>query len=172
MTQEVTPIQPVKKETVPLKFVPFNKVFDHMNQVHDSISRLAYELFERNGRVFGHDLEDWLKAESEVLHPVHINISESDNALVVHAELPGFSANEVEVSLEPWRLTISGKREIKDERRTAKTIYSEHCLDKIFRVINLPAEVDTTKVTATMKDGLLELGMRKTEKVQVKTKAA
>ena len=175
MQKESTAMQLQVKEATPIKFVPFNHVFDHMNEVHNSISRLAFELFEHNGQTFGHDLNNWLEAESELLHSIHIAIAESDHALTVHAEVPGFSAHEVEVSLEPWRLTITGKRETKEEGKTAKTIYSERCADQIFRVIDLPAEVDTTKVKATLKGGVLELDMPKAahaKKVLVKANAA
>jgi HSP20 family molecular chaperone IbpA len=175
MKQEATAVQPQKKEATPIKFVPFNHVFDHMNEVHNAISRLAFELFEHNEQTFGHDLDDWLKAESQLLHPIHVGISDSGNALLVHAEVPGFSAEEVEVSLEPWRLTITGKRVTKEERKTAKTIYSEQCANQVLRVIDLPAEVDTTKVKATLKDGMLELNMAKAAQarnVLVKAKSA
>jgi HSP20 family protein len=172
MTQQTTAMQPAKEEGVQLKRVPFKKVFDRVNELHNSISRIAFELYERNGRKFGHDLEDWLRAESELLHSIHVAISESENALTVHAELPGFSANEVEVSLEPWRLSIAGKREAKEEYKSRKYIYSEQCMDQVMRVINLPVEVDTTKMKTTLKDGVLELEMPKAKKALAKTKAA
>jgi HSP20 family protein len=77
--------------------------------------------------------------------------------------------------VEPHRLTISGKREANEERKSKKTIYSEHCRNQIFRAVDLPAEVDTSKVTAKLKDGVLELSMPKaaeTHKVRVEEKAA
>jgi HSP20 family protein len=85
--------------------------------------------------------------------------------------VPGFSAKELDVSLEPCRLTISGKRETHEERRSKKTIYTEQCSSLIFRAINLPDEVDSSKVTATLKDGVLELVMPKAAKAQ-KVRAA
>jgi HSP20 family protein len=89
--------------------------------------------------------------------------------------VPGFSAKQLEVGVEPHRLTISGKREAKEDRTSKKTIYSEHCRNQIFRTIDLPAEVDSSKVTATLKDGVLELAMpkvTKTQKVRVEEKPA
>jgi len=80
--------------------------------------------------------------------------------------VPGFSAKELEVAAEPHRLTITGKRETNEERTSKKTIYRERCSNQVFRAINLPAEVDTTKVTAKLKDGVLELSMPKAAKVQ------
>jgi HSP20 family protein len=68
--------------------------------------------------------------------------------------------------VEPPRLTISGKRETSVEHASKKTIYTERCSNQIFRAINLPKEVDSSKVTATLKDGVLELSMPKAAKAQ------
>jgi HSP20 family protein len=172
--KEATAIERAR-ERMPLKLVSFDDLFERINKTQESIARRAFELFESNGKLFGRDLDDWFKAESELLHPSHVEVTESDAALAVRAEVPGFEAKELEVSVEPRRLTISGKRETKEERKTQKTIYAERCADQILRVIDLPAEVDTAKVTATLKDGILELGMPKAapaKKVKVEPKAA
>ena len=163
------------KEVAPIKFTEIEKMFEHMHEMYDSIARRAFELFEGKGKIFGRDLEDWFRAESELLHPVHITIRESEQGLKVQAEVPGFSAKELEVSVEPRRLTISGQRETNEEHPEGKTIYAERCADKILRVINLPAEVDPAKVTATLKDGILDFTLPKAvpaKKVRVKLKAA
>ena len=53
----------------------------------------------------------------DLLHPVHVNIAESGESLEVKAEVPGFSEKEIEVSVEPSRLTITGKRETETKSR-------------------------------------------------------
>ena len=163
--QSVAVMQPAK-ETAPMKLLPSSDLFDRIQDMSNSIARRAFEIFEDRGRAFGHDLEDWLRAESEFLHPIHLDIAESDDAVTVRAEVPGFSAKELEVGVEPHRLTISGKREAKEDRTSKKTIYSEHCRNRIFRAIDLPAEVDTSKVTADLTDGVLELSMPKAAKAR------
>ena len=164
-----------EKEATPMKLLPASDLFDRIQDLSNSIAGRAFEIFEDRGRAFGHDLEDWLRAESEFLHPIHLDIAESDDAVTVRAEVPGFSAKELEVGMEPHRLTISGKREAKEDRTSKKTIYSEHCRNQIFRAVDLPAEVDTSKVTANLKHGVLELSMpkaAKAHKVQVEEKPA
>ncbi len=81
-----------------------------VQQVQFAISRRAHELFEARGREPGHDLEDWLRAESELLCPVSIAMSESKGLVSVRAEVPGFRKNEIELSVEPRCITILGKR--------------------------------------------------------------
>ena len=116
-----------EKEATPMKLLPASDLFDCIQDLSNSIARRAFEIFEGRGRAFGHDLEDWLRAESEFLHPIHLDIAESDDAVTVRTEVPGFSAKELDVGVEPHRLTISGKREAKEDRTSKKTIYSEHC---------------------------------------------
>jgi len=138
-------------------------LIEQMDEIFDAISRRAFEIFEGD-RVFGRELDNWLQAEKELLHPVHISLAESGDALEVKAEVPGFSEKELEINVEPSRLTIAGKRETKKEEKKGKTVYAEECSNQILRVVDLPAEVETEKVVATLKDGVLELKLPKTAK--------
>jgi HSP20 family protein len=127
-----------------VRFVRTEEMLEEMRSKFDSIAHRAFEIFERNGGQFGRDLEDWFQAESELFHPTHLEIAEADNTLTVKAEVPGFSERDLHVALEPRRLTITGKRESCEEKKTRQTVYAEHCSDEIFRVVDLPKEVDPT----------------------------
>jgi HSP20 family protein len=148
--------------------VPAEQMFDHMRDTFDAITRRAFEIFDNNGRRFGHELEDWLQAEAELLHPTHLDISESDKTLTVRAEVPGFSEKDIEVSVEPRRVTISGKRESTAEQKQGKTIYSERCSNQFFRAADLPAEIDTASsaVNATYDQGVLTIMLPKLEQAK------
>jgi len=163
MPEQAKTAVPAKKveATASLKLVPPADIFDRMARVYDSVARRAFEIFEGNGRSFGRDLENWLRAEAELLHPVHVDLAESDAGLAVRAEVPGFTAKDLEISIEPRRVTISGKRETKEERKDKKVIYQENCSDQIMRVIDLPVAVDGEKASATIKNGMLEVNMPK-----------
>jgi len=141
-------------------------MFEQFDRIYNKIAQRAFEIFDGNGRLFGNDLNDWFKAESELLHPVRLNISETKEAVNVEAEVPGFTEKDLEVRLEPRRLTISGKRETNEEQKKGKTVWQEHRSNEILRVADLPAEVETDKATATLKNGMLELAMPKTAKAQ------
>jgi len=153
-------MQPAKGP-VPVKQSATSDVFDQIQQTHDALARRAFEIFDSNGRWLGHELEDWFRAESELLHPVHLEIAESNDNLTVRAEVPGFSAKELEIDVEPRKLTISGKHEAQEESKKGKTIYSERCAKEILRVVDLPAEVDSSKVSAILKDGILNIELPK-----------
>lgn len=159
--QSATAMQPIKGQALAKQTGPIS-IFDRMQEIHDSIARRAFELFEGSGRWSGRELDDWLRAESEMLHPIHLELTDSDTHLNVRAEVPGFTSKELEINVEPRRLTVSGKHETREETRKGKTIYSELCAGEILRVVDLPAEVDTSSVTATLKDGVLNIKMAKT----------
>jgi HSP20 family protein len=142
-------------------FVAMDAASNTINVFSESIARRAFEIFQDRGRVDGHDWDDWFHAEAEVFHSAHLCVFESDNALAVCAEVPGFTAEELEVSVEPHRISIAGKREVSHHKRFRKIVYSEPCSDQIFRALSLPVEVDPKKATATLKGGILELAMPK-----------
>lgn len=138
-----------------------DEVFEQIDRINGSIARRAFEIFLNNGNGFGRDVENWFKAESELLHPVHVEMTEQVGAVNVGVEVPGFEANNLEIKLEPNRVTISGKRETKEEHKTGRTIYHEHCANEILRVLDLPAVVDASKAEANLKNGILEVRMPK-----------
>lgn len=165
----------VKRAEEPAKPIKYGSIFDQLQDTFNALSRRAYEIFESDGRAFGRDLEHWFRAERELFHPVHVSIEELDDSLALKAEVPGFSEKELEINLEPRRVTITGKREAKKEEKKGKTIYAERCSDQILRIVDLPADIETDKVTATVKNGILELTMPKVAKarsIRIQPKAA
>ena len=126
-------------------------------EIQNSISCRAFEIFEANGRLLGYDLEDWLQAESELLYPASLDISESDDALVVHGALSGFKAGDIEVRVEPLRLTIAGKRETQSGQPREELVSAQRSGAWIWRTIDLPVEVNTGRVTGSLMDGIIEL---------------
>ena len=89
--------------------------------------------------------------------------------------MPGFGSKDIEVIVEPLYLAISGKRETNEDKQNGKMICSESRADRIFRVLDLPSVVDTSKVSTTLKDGILIVDLPKAqnaEKVRVEPIAA
>jgi len=91
----------VKRTEEPAKPIQPVSIFDQVEDTFKTIARRAYEIFETNGREFGRDLENWFRAERELLHPVPLNITESDSSLELKAEVPGFTEKELEIGVEP-----------------------------------------------------------------------
>lgn len=169
-----TAVQPVKTSEI-TRQTESQQVVERMERLYDSIARRAFEIFEGNSLWMGRDVSDWLQAESEILHPVHLEIADSGEALTVKAEVPGFTAKELDVQVEGHRLTISGKHESREESTKGKTIYSERCAKEVFRSVELPSLVDGSRVNATLKDGILNIELPKTSRpksVPIETRTA
>ena len=128
--------------------------FHRLRQLEEAIACRAYELFESRGRAHGQDFTDWLRAESEIRQPLPIKVSDYQDEFAVEAEVPGFSAEEVEVSAEPRRLIISGRTTLTDKE--ADNTFSREIIAKptgtltrgTFRLLDLPVEIDADHVEA------------------------
>ena len=166
MAQNIAKAQPqvaspgADSDKTPL-VVETQRLLQRMKEVSEAIGRRAYEFFERRGQEIGWDIDDWLHAECELLRRVPIEISEDDKVLKIRAEVPGFSAKDIQISVEPRRIIISGQSQTTEDQETAKTVTSEWKSNEIFRALELPAEVDPAKATAAVKDGILELSIEK-----------
>lgn len=57
-----------RTRTIPTASTPAPPSTESAGEVQDQIRRRAYALYEERGRTDGHDLDDWLRAESEVTH--------------------------------------------------------------------------------------------------------
>jgi HSP20 family protein len=138
------------------------EIFNQFSQVHELIARRAFEIFESNGGSPGHDLEDWFRAESELLRPVPLNVIELNGEYVVRAEVPGFGGRDIKISVEPRCLAVSGKLQTNEEGENGRLIRSAWCANQIFRTLDLPSDVDTSTVSASVQDGILTVHLPKT----------
>lgn len=130
-------------------------------QMFGLIARRAYEIFESKGRVRDRELEHWLQAESELFERTSINVKESRDVVTVLADVRGFTSKELEVDLEPKRVTIIGRHQSQTDQKTNSNHSSEMRDSRLLRSLQLPVEVDTHHATARLRRGVLELDVRK-----------
>ena len=136
-----------------------------MQQVELAIARRAYELFEARGREHGHDWEDWFRAESELLRPVSVTMSESEDRISVRANVLGFEADELKVSIEPRRITILGEKEPRaTQAEDGKDQPIVSYPDQIMHVIDLATEVTPENAVVEWQGGLLNFELPKAAK--------
>ena len=97
-----------------------------------------------------------------------IDVSETESDVVVKAEVPGLSKDDIDVSLAGDLLTIRGEK--KDERKEEKGSYRllERHYGSFERTITLPPGVDPEKVEAEFKDGVLTIKLAKTEETRAR----
>jgi HSP20 family molecular chaperone IbpA len=136
-------------------------ILSQSSETFELISRRAFEICESRGFVPGHEKEDWLRAESELLHPIPLGLFESVDKYVVQAEVPGFRKRDLEITAEPRRLVIAGLRDSNLERKNGQVICSELRADRLLRAVDLPSGVDTSRVSTTLEDGILTVELPK-----------
>lgn len=174
MAEPATAVQRAQEPTSSPKIVKPETLIERMDAIFHDISRRAYQIFEGNGSQHGHDLEDWLKAERELLCPVNVEVNETDKGVEIKADVHGFNEKELEISVEPTQLTITGKHEASKEETKGQMTYSETIASDLLRVVPLPTEIDAAKATATLKNGSLNIVAPKAAKqaARVKPKVA
>jgi len=98
-----------------------------------------------------------------------VNVVESDKAYVVEAELPGVSKENVKISVDGNKVTLEAevKRET-DRSEGEKVVYSERSIQKFARSFTLKSDVDDTRTTAKLENGILTLTLPKKEELQPK----
>jgi len=108
-----------------------------------------------------------LAMEEVEFSPV-VDIYEEDKDVVVKAELPGMKKEDIDISLTRDTITLSGEKKM--EKKTEKKGYYryESSYGSFCRSMALPADVQTDKVKAEFKDGVLEIRMPKTEEAMKK----
>lgn len=93
-----------------------------------------------------------------------LNVSESDKAFEVQAELPGVNKDDVKVAIDRQRVTIEAESKREAEQREGENIlYTERSASKFLRSFMLPVEVDETSAQARMENGILTLTLPKKE---------
>lgn len=120
-------------------------------------------------------LEDWIRAEFEFLHPAPCEVAESDGAITIRAEVSDFSAEDLKVSVEPFRLAIVGKKQTWAKQKGETQRSAQLRPHRLLRILDLPVEVDPAKAGAAIRNGILEVIMPKaavTAKIELKSRAA
>ncbi len=114
-------------------------------------------LFDEAWRGFGLDLP-----KQDLRFAPRVYVNESDEAYTVRADLPGLEEKDIQVSLEEGVLSIQGKveSEKKDEKEEGVR-YVERAQGSFHRSIELPAEIDADKVTASYRQGVLTVTLPK-----------
>lgn len=165
-----------REAALPVQLVTPDILHNRKTELDLMIARRAFELFEARGGGHGHDVEDWITAERELLRPYRHKLKVSAEAVVFHAKLPcSFTPDQFNISVEPRRLMVSGERELEVTCVGTFPTHVEKRTQRIFRIEELPVDVDPSRSTATLKRDVLDITMPKVIPVSAsreKTRAA
>jgi HSP20 family protein len=103
------------------------------------------------------------------VHAPAIDVFDKDDEVVVKAEVPGMSRDDIEVQLTESALTIKGEKKKEEEIKEQDYYQCERTFGAFVRTVQLPADIKSDEAKASFKDGLLEIRIPKAEPEQRKT---
>jgi len=116
---------------------------------------------------FGFPFHD-LQEDMEIGWIPRLDVSETENAMEVVADLPGMEKKDIHVSLDGDLLTIKGEKKEEKEIKDKQYHTIERRSGSFYRSVRLPAEVENDKVEAAFKDGVLTLKLPKSKAAKEK----
>lgn len=121
----------------------------------DHLRREMDVLFERSQRYF----------TSNGQFP-QMNLYNHDQKLVVVAELPGVEKADLDIRFDQGTLTLSGERKAPQLGEQVAALREERRLGRFEKSIRIPIEIDDSRITAQLKDGVLQIELPKPERIQ------
>ena len=130
-----------------------------LNIMQDRMNRM----FDDAGRGWRGD-----DASSTTTWSPAVDIYETENEIMVHAELPGVDRKDIALNLEKNVLTLKGERRFEKETKQENYHRIERAYGSFSRSFSIPATVDEEKIRAEYKDGILRISLPKKEQVKAK----
>lgn len=156
MAQEIKPTQPASGRVVD----PFSDMRSEMDRMMETML----------GRGWGRPFSPLsLRPASSMLTP-SIDVKETDEALVISAELPGMSENDVNVTVRDGVLTLKGEKKSETDENRENVHISERSYGSFMRSFRLPDTVDDEKVSADFDRGVLTITLPKGENAKPERK--
>ncbi len=110
------------------------------------------ELRSRFDRMFG----DWIDSRDHTVTPA-IDVVRENGNLVLRADLPGITPDEVKIEVKNDILTLSGEHEERKEEKDKQYLRRERRYGSFYRAVALPPGVEAKKIKAKTHDGMLEV---------------
>ena len=131
-----------------------------MTSMHNRLNRLVNDPFFRTPR-----FDD--EGGFSLWNPA-VDLYEKDDNFVIKAELPGVDKDDIGIDLKNGVLTLSGERSDDSEVTDDNYYRRERTYGKFQRAFTLPADVESDKIKAEFKDGVLVIEIPKPEKSKPK----
>ena len=132
--------------------------YSELASMQDQMNHLFKDLWGGRNRE-GVEYGAWIPA---------VDLREEQKQYVIEADLPGVNKDDIDINVENNVLTISGERHFSNEEKKDSYHRIERTYGKFMRSFTLPSRVSSGKVSATFKDGILEVVIPKTEDAQPK----
>jgi HSP20 family protein len=122
-------------------------------------------------RIFNSTLPRFFSGEEGLLGgnwAPSVDIYEDQNSITLEVDLPGLKPGDFNLSIENYRLTLSGERKFEKENRGDNWRRVERSYGSFTRSFSLPSTVNVDAVNAEFKDGVLRVALPKKEEVKAR----
>ena len=150
-----------------------NSIFQELTELHETISKRAYELFQ-DGGLFGGPLADWFRAERELVWRPAIELRQKDGRFELEVAVAGVDPKHLDVQVTPEDVLITAAEEHRHGEKKGTVHVCEFAAGRLFRSIHLPERIDPDSAKAELRNGLLRLtaSIAKTTSKKVDVQAA
>ncbi|MDP9291526.1 MAG: Hsp20/alpha crystallin family protein [Verrucomicrobiota bacterium] len=131
---------------------------DRLSSLREEMNRLfdlSFPGFRRDGELFS----GWSPA---------LDVFQDKDNVTVKVEVPGMKKEDINIALHDGTLTVSGERKFEEQSGQGENFRSERFFGKFHRSVTLPSAVDSAKVKAAYKDGILTVTLPKSEEAKPK----
>lgn len=139
-----------------IKWDPFRELEDVSNSLNRFFGRSASRT-ESNREMLA--VADWMPS---------VDISETDAAYLIKAEIPDVKKEDVKVTIQDGMLTIQGERKLDKEEKGKKFHRIERSYGSFVRSFQVPDDADEAAVKAEFKDGMINVTLPKSAKAKAK----
>lgn len=141
--------------------------FETMSRLERDMERMFHEFWRRPFlSLWDHELS-WPGRMPSLQMPA-MDVYEDKDEVVVKAEVPGLSKEDLDVTLTESTLTLKGEKKQEEEVKEKNFYRNERSTGSFVRTIDLPTDVKTDQTKATFKNGVLEIRLPKTEEAKRK----
>jgi HSP20 family protein len=138
-----------------------------LENLREEVHHVFDRWLSRRAYASDRDEEFWAPARSFSAGP-GLELAETDDEVMVTAELPGLDKEDFAVEISGDRLVIRSEKKAMMEKKEREYYYAERSYGAFARTVALPCEVDADKAAAKYKNGVLRLTLPKTEQARVR----
>jgi HSP20 family protein len=146
-----------------------SSVFTKMKDLGERIRQRAYDIFKHRSPNDGSDLDDWFKAENEVIWAPESELVEKDGKFEMQVAVPGFDEKDVKVTALPDAVFVCADSTHQHDKSDGNVCFCDFAERTLFRRFDLPDPIDVDKVTASLDKGLLKLTAAKAKPLAKQT---
>ena len=137
-----------------VKWEPFRDLM----AMQDRMTRLIDETFSRI----------WKEDMAQGVWSPPVDILERGDEVVLKADLPGVTQNEIDIRVEEGTLTIQGERKFVKESPEENYVQIERPYGTFRRTFSIPRTIDQESIKASYKDGVLRIILPRRQEIQPK----